>query len=548
MELAATDRPWRRRGAVRYAVDRVRRAVAPPVRVVPVGPEVRKQADVEIAVRDGTILRANVYRPASGETVPALLCAHPYGKDNLPVPRRRGGYRLNLQYRALRQPAPVRISAETGWEAPDPGWWVPQGFAVVNLDVRGAGRSDGVGSLLSAQEADDIHDVVEWVAAQPWCDGSVAMIGVSYLAISQYRTATTAPPHLRAIVPWEGFTDAYHDLFYPGGVPEIGFSRVWTTMVRRTMRLATDMGEQARRRREFDTWWRDLTPDLGKIEVPMLVCGSFSDNNLHSRGSFRAFAEVASPDRHLYTHRGGKWAMFYSEPAKRAQLAFLQAHLMGSRHGLPRVRVEVRDRGDHVHEVRDEAQWPPAGTVRRTLWLAPAGRLQADRPRVATALAFDPRRRAATFAWTFPEDTEVSGDLTLRLWLRADRPTDAHVFAGVSKWSSGRFVPFEGSYGFGRDLVTTGWRRVRLGTEAAEVTVALGPSATWFRAGEALRLHVAGRQLSPRNPLFGAAPALYRSTPRARWTLDVGRDAPALLEVPVVSRPAAGPDGSAGSR
>lgn len=534
MDAAPTDRPWRRDGGLQYAIDRVRRALWPPVRVVAVGPDVCKQADVEIAVRDGTLLRANVYRPVSGQVVPALLCAHPYGKDALPAPRRRGGYRLNAQYRALRQPAPVRISPETGWEAPDPGWWVPHGFAVVNLDVRGAGRSDGTGSLLSQQEADDIHDVVEWIAAQPWCDGKVAMLGVSYLAISQYRTAATAPPHLRAIVPWEGFTDAYHDLFYPGGVREVGFSRVWTTMVRRTMRLATDMGEQTRRRHDYDTWWRSLTPDLARIEVPMLVCGSFSDNNLHSRGSFRAFAGVASRDRHLYTHRGGKWATFYSEPAKRVQLAFLENHLKGAGNELPRVRLEVRDRRDHVHAVRDEQDWPPARVARQTLWLAPGGQLAPHEPRVATSLTFDPRRRAATFGWTFTEDTEITGDMVLLLRLRADRGTDAHVFAGVSKWSAGRFVPFEGSYGFGRDLVTTGWRRVMLGTEAVETTVDLGPSATLFRAGEQLRLHVAGRQLSPRNPLSGAAPALYRSTRRARWTLELGPAVRAGLEIPVV--------------
>lgn len=533
MGTGTTDRPWRRNGVVRYAVDRVRRAASPPVRVVPVGPDVRKHADVEVAVRDGTILRANVYRPASGEVVPALLCAHPYGKDTLPARRRRGGYRINPQYRALRQPAAVRISAETGWEAPDPGWWVPHGFAVVNLDVRGAGRSDGTASLLSQQEADDIHDVVEWIAAQPWCDGNVAMIGVSYLAISQYRAATTAPPHLRAIVPWEGFTDAYHDLFYPGGVPEVGFSRLWTTMVKRNVRLAGDLGKQARRRRDFDAWWQALAPDLARIEVPMLVCGSFSDNNLHSRGSFRAFAAARSRDPHLYTHRGGKWATFYSEPAKQVQLAFLENHLKGADHELPRVRLEVRDRGDHVHAVRDEQQWPPEGTRQQMLWLAPGGHLQSHPPAIASAVTFDPRRRAASFGWTFAEDTELVGPMRLLLRLRADRPAEAHVFAGVSKWSAGRFVPFEGSYGFGRDLVTTGWRRAEVGPDVVETTVDLGPSATLFRAGETLRLHVAGRQLSPRNPLFGAAPALYRGTPRARWTLDLGPDWSAGLEVPV---------------
>lgn len=535
MAEAGTDRPWRRTGAARYSIDRVRRVVSPPVTVTPAGSHVRKTTDVEFTVRDGTVLRANVYRPLGDDPVPALLSAHPYGKDALPRPRRRGGYRFSPQYRVLRQPSAVAFSDETGWEAPDPAWWTAQGYAVVNLDVRGAGHSDGVGSLLSEQEALDIHDVIESIAARPWCDGNVGMIGVSYLAISQYRAAATRPEHLRAIVPWEGFTNAYEDLFYPGGVRELGFSRIWTTMTRRTTRMTPDVGVEARRRPVDDDWWRSLVPDLGRIEVSMLVCASFSDNNLHSRGSFRAFLESGSAIKHAYTHRGGKWATFYGEDAKRTQLAFLDTHLKGPRtDSLPPVRLEVRERGDLVHEVRDEDEWPPARATERMLHLGADGQLTADAAGRAGWVHFAARHSAATFTWTFDADTEVTGVISARLRLRADRSTDANVFVGVSKWSGGRFVPFEGSYGFGRDLVTTGWQRVRLGRETAEVDVELGPSATFFRAGDELRLHVSGRQLSPRNPLFGAAPGIYQTSPRARWTLEWGPDRPAGVVLPVI--------------
>ena len=534
MPQPATDRPWRRTGAARYAIERVRLAVAPPVTVTPAGAGVRKTTDVEFTVRDGTILRANVYRPAGDGPHPALLSAHPYGKDALPRPRRRGGYRFSPQFRVLRQPSAVAFSDETGWEAPDPAWWAAQGYAVVNLDVRGAGRSDGVGSLLSDQEARDIHDVIESIATLPWCDGNVGMIGVSYLAISQYRAAATRPAHLRAIVPWEGFTNAYRDLFYPGGVRELGFSRIWTTLTRRTTRMIPDLGVEARRRPVEDDWWRSLVPDLGRIEVPMLVCTSFSDNNLHSRGSFRAFLESGSAIRHAYTHRAGKWAAFYSDEAKRAQLAFLDTHLKGRAASLPPVRLEVRERRDLVHEVRDEHEWPPARAIERMLWLGAGGRLETAAPRRAQWVHFPARRRAATFSWTFDEDTEITGVISARLRLRADRRTDANVFVGVSKWSDGRFVPFEGSYGFGRDLVTTGWRHLRLDGEPASFDVDLGPSATFFRAGQELRLHVSGRQLSPRNPLFGAAPGIYLTSPRARWTLEWGPDHPGGLVLPII--------------
>jgi putative CocE/NonD family hydrolase len=180
--------------------------------------EIVTDRDAEIVTRDGTILRANVFRPPGNGAYPVVLYAHPYGKDNL---KRRRGRRstYSVQYHVLRQPDPVTFSALTGWEAPDPAWWVAEGFAVVNADLRGCGRSDGVGRLLSLQEGEDVHDVVQWAAAQPWSDGRVVMLGVSYLAIVQYGTASLRPPALRAICPWEGFTDAYRDFAFPGGSP-----------------------------------------------------------------------------------------------------------------------------------------------------------------------------------------------------------------------------------------------------------------------------------------------------------------------------------------
>lgn len=535
MPAAAIDRPWHRGGTVAYALARLRRAIRPPVTVTSLGLDVRKLRDVEVPMRDGTILRANVYLPRdSGPAIPALLCAHPYGKDALPR-RTRRGYRINPQFRILRQTGPVRISDETSWEAPDPAWWVPHGYAVVNLDVRGAGRSDGVGSLLSDAEAQDVYDAIEWIAEQPWCDGGVGMLGVSYLAISQYKAAALNPPHLRAIVPWEGFTDAYRDFFYPGGVREIGFSRLWTTVMRRSTRMSPDLGREAAARPDDDTWWRSLAPDLASIQAPMLVCGSFSDANLHTRGSFRAFAESGSSERHLYTHRTGKWEAFYSDEGKAVQRAFLDAQLKGIPAALPRIRLEVRDRGDHVHDARDEEQWPPPARPLR-LHLHADGRMTPAPAPAAASLSFPSLRRAARYSWTFDEDSEVTGDAGVQLWVSAASEGPVSLFAGLSKWTDGRIVPFEGSYGFGRDLVTTGFRRVVVGPEPRAVDVTFAPSATYFRAGDELRLHISGRQLSPRNPVWGAFPALYRSSRRVLCRLHSGPDHPQLLELPIVRR------------
>jgi len=222
-----------------------------------------------VVVRDGTTLRVNVVVPAGAGPFPALLSAHPYGKDNLPQ-RRGRGYRVSPQYRVLRQTGPVRISSLTGWEAPDPAWWAAHGYAVVNADLRGAGTSEGAASLLSDQEGEDVYDLIEWAAAQPWSSGTVGMLGVSYLAIAQWKAAALRPPSLKAICPWEGFTDAYRDLLRPGGIREDGFARLWSRGLRR-VRQRDSLIEQQHHHPLRDAWWRGLVPALGNITVPALT-------------------------------------------------------------------------------------------------------------------------------------------------------------------------------------------------------------------------------------------------------------------------------------
>ncbi|WP_189829340.1 CocE/NonD family hydrolase, partial [Streptomyces subrutilus] len=218
---AGHDKPWSRPGRGRYALGRLSGMLRPDISVYRPEPgRVRVENDCPVVTRDGTVLRVNVYRPPDDTPVPVILFAHPYGKDDLPEFTASGRPKLSFRYRAMRQTGPLVFSSLTTWEGPDPVWWVGRGYAVVNCDVRGAGTSDGVGSLLSAQEGEDVHDLIEWAGAQPWSSGAVGMLGVSYLALTQWRAASTRPPSLRAIAPWEGFTDAYRGLLRPGGVEE----------------------------------------------------------------------------------------------------------------------------------------------------------------------------------------------------------------------------------------------------------------------------------------------------------------------------------------
>ena len=557
MGMPSLDRPWRRPGAVRYALRRIPGLLRPPVSVYEPGADsVSVLRDLPVVVRDGTTLRVNVVLPAGGGRFPVLMSAHPYGKDDLP--KRRGfGYRVSIQYRMLRQTAVVRFSALTGWEAPDPAWWTAQGYAVATCDLRGAGTSEGSARLLSDSEGEDVYDLIQWAATQPWSTGAVGMIGVSYLAISQWKAAALRPPGLRAICPWEGFTDAYRDLFRPGGIRETGFTRMWNVSLR-GVRQRYRLREQARTRPLRDEWWQSLAPSLEHIEVPALICGSFSDNNLHSRGSFRAFEQIRSADKFLYTHRGGKWATFYDAGPRAAQLRFFDRYLRGAdADPLPRVRLEVRESQDVVASVRDEDSWPLGRTQWTELYLTGVGLATAP-PAAGGQISFDVRSRGACWEWTVPADTELTGPMALRLWVEAHGAGDVDLFAGVEKWRGQTYVPFEGSYGFGRDRITTGWLKASLRAlddgacrpfdpvpactrqqplapgQVVQADVALGPSATLFRAGETLRLVIAGRWLWPVNPLTGQFPAAYQRGPNGRCTLHWGPDRRARLLIPVI--------------
>ncbi|MFG2435799.1 CocE/NonD family hydrolase [Streptomyces sp. NPDC048508] len=567
MDKRILDQPWHRPGAAAYARRRIAAALHPPVTVYPMPSDVQKEEDVAVRMRDGVTLRLNLFRPAGDGPFPVLLSAHPYGKDSVPK-RKRGRWSLNPQFRIMNQPAPLRISDQTSWEAPDPVYWARHGYAVINVDTRGGGRSEGRGDLLSDQEADDISQVIAWASEQPWSTGRVGMLGVSYLALSQYKVAALNPPALKAICPWEGFTDAYRDFFTPGGVAENGFARVWLFLTGRAARLKTDMAAERRKHPLRDAWWESLTPCLSKITVPILVCTSFSDNNLHSAGSMRAFQHVGSPDRHAYAHRGPKWASFYGEEALRTQLAFFDRYLSEQDvPSLPRMRLEIRDRLDHIVEVRNEQEWPLARTDWRHLHLAERGSLAEDAGS-AGSVTFDLRRNAAVFDYRFEEDTELSGPMTLRLQVATTGARDPRLFVGIEKRSRNAPVPFAGSYGYGRDMVAQGRLRLALreldpglstphqpehtfrtlqpvqDNEEVEVLIPLTSSATLFHAGDHLRLMVAGRYPQPRNPFFGHFPTHYQPSTSGTATITWAPDRASTLEIPVIptrgtqSRPA----------
>jgi uncharacterized protein len=551
-----------------YTVERLFRTAFPKLTVTDPPPGIRVERDVAVRMCDGVELRVNVFRPDREGRFPVIMSAHPYGKDAFPR-RVPFGYLAPARYRFIRQPDGISFSAYTSWEAPDPGYWVPRGYVVVNVDLRGFGTSDGVATLLSDQEATDYAEVIEWAAAQPWSTGRVGLNGVSYLAISQWKVAALRPRSLAAICPWEGWTDFYRDVAYPGGVREDGFVPFWAGMTERDGRTSESLRQQQLAHTDWDDFWASRAPQLERIVVPALICGSFSDQGLHTRGSFEGYRRIGSMNRYLYTHRAGKWSTYYSTDALALQTKFFDCFLKGDDNGMRSyapVRVEIRTTGTEIFAVREEPGWPPPGVRWTKLALAP-GELRLDSPSVRATARFDAPGGGVSFEIRVPMDTEIVGPMKLRVFLELVGADDAHLFAAIVKATgpapahaaaNARCpVPFEGPFGFGRDVVAKGWQRVahRRVDEArsephrpfhsceraeplapgaiAPVDIEILPSATHWSRGDTMRLELRGRWFWRRSMLFGMFPGDYKPSPRCTVIVHLG-DHDSHLLVPMM--------------
>src|SRR3954452_5327000 len=149
--------------------------------------------DVVIQTRDGTRLLADVYRPQTEGTFPVLVSASCYPRQ--------------IQ----------DLGAPMGFiEAGASDFWVPRGYVHVIANLRGTGGAEGTCSTADEQERQDMYDLVEWSAAQPWSDGNVGMIGISYFATTQVEAAVEHAPHLKAIFPLALSPDLYEAVHHHG--------------------------------------------------------------------------------------------------------------------------------------------------------------------------------------------------------------------------------------------------------------------------------------------------------------------------------------------
>ncbi|MEL7445104.1 MAG: CocE/NonD family hydrolase [Pseudomonadota bacterium] len=540
-----------------------------PVRIASIGDledDVIVERDVWVTLRDGTRVSANVFRPDEPGHYPVVMAFTAYDKN-------KGPDQYPKLLRNALQPdfnlGTFTVSPWTSWEGPDPAFWVPNGYAVIYVDSRGFASSEGKPSTLSQQDRDDFYDAIQWAGTRDWSNGNVGLTGVSYLAISQWVAASGNPPHLKAVIPWEGQSDSYREVLYHGGIPETAFTDFWLRKMRSgangsplpppaIFRFAHKRPGLMRQVQQRPSTASGI--DLSEIQVPALIAATWSDQGLHTRGSFEGYKQISSSQKWLFTHGRSKWDVYYSQEGLAFQKTFFDRFLKGIDNGFdsrPSVRIEVRESLTN-YDVRYEDSWPLAGTDYRKLYLhAGTKSLTPQQADAAGAERYDCRTGQAVFSHTFSEDTELTGNMKLKLWVSITQGADMDLFVGVDKLDrDGEIVHFFAKTGYTKGPVAMGWLRASQRALDAEksrpwqpvllhedpqplspgeivpVEIEILPSSTLFRAGETLRLTLQGRDLFDH-------PALAHdyAVNRGEHLIHTGAEYDSHLLVPVIPEP-----------
>jgi predicted acyl esterase len=422
--------------------------------------------DIPVPMRDGVHLMANIYLPDRAGRYPVILCMTPYGKDEQPE-------RYSIFKAFGIDVGRIQTSDYTVFEGPDPVFWVERGYIVVHANARGMWNSAGKAHVFDKQNGLDFYDLIEWAAGQPWSTGKIGLNGVSYLAWSQWMAASLQPPHLSAICPWEGFTDMYRDVAYHGGIREIGLIGELTrhrfnAHYNHKYGLNENLLKNAAQHPLDDGYWQNKLPDLSKITVPALICASWSDQGLHTRGSLEGYKRIRSDCKWLYTHGRKKWETYYSKEALDLQAKFFAFFLKGEQNDmmeLPPVRLEIRT-SYYASKVRFADQWPLRSVNHEKLYLhASTGELWEMPPGAESFIRYEACSKRsinkAVFNYKIEEETELTGGMKLRLWVSSEQAEDMDLYVVIKKFDpEGNEIYFSGYNGNPCDVVAKGWLRV----------------------------------------------------------------------------------------
>ena len=546
--------------------------------------------DQPVPMRDGIVLRANVYRPAGEDRYPVLLTRLPYGKD-LPL----------------------------GVQVLDPVQATRRGYAVVVQDTRGRFQSQGEFEPFRSEDVDG-YDTVEWAAAQPWSDGKVGMYGASYFGQTQWAAAKLRPPGLKAMAPYLTWSEPLDGTFGRGGALEFGTSASWTLQMALNVVMRRHAGDREVMTRavraivdDYDrlaagTYWElplhDFAPLLrnqapnglnlnlaslsdpalaehlrvrhDQVEVPSLNAGGWYD--IFLQGTIDNFNAMRSRGIHAklligpWSHSTGINPVGELNFGFGSQLAFIDLRmdfqnlqlrwfdhwLKGIDSGMlaePPVKIFVMGR----NQWRDEQEFPLARAVPEDIFLREDGRL--DRtgptgderpdqfdydpanpvPTVGGATLLTPEFRSGphdqrrieerpdVLVYTggeFGRDVEVTGPIKVTLWACSTATSTDFVARLCDVHPDGRSIN-----------LTDGILRVQVEPgEPAEHVIDLWATSNLFRAGHRLRLQVTSSSF-PRwdRNLNTGQPAGAGSEPKpARQTILHDRAHPSRVTIPVV--------------
>jgi predicted acyl esterase len=412
--------------------------------------------DVPVAMDDGLVLRADVFRPQAEARYPVILSYGPYAKGLA----FQDGYPSAWQRMITEHPDVAYGSSNVhqSWEVVDPEKWVPEGYVCVRVDSRGAGRSAGHIDHFSPRETADFYDCIEWAGVQSWSNGKVGLSGISYYGINQWHVASLQPPHLAAMVIWEGAADWYRDMTHHGGIlctfwanwydmqvktVQYGLgergprSRATGKLVcgdetlsdRELQRNRCDFGDEILSHPLDDDYHKARSPQWDKVTAPFLSAANWGGQGLHPRGNFEGFVRAASKEKWLEVHGIEHWTHFYTDYGRKLQLRFFNQFLKGEGDwkSQPQVQLQVRHVDRFVE--RHESEWPLARTQWTRLYLHKDFQLKSGSdPDSSSAVRFAALGEGVTFlSEPLGRETEITGPLAARLTI-SSTTSDADLF------------------------------------------------------------------------------------------------------------------------
>lgn len=539
------------------------------------------EQDKAVSMRDGIKIYTDIYRPKTESKVPAILAWSPYGKGGADNASQNydmmGPMRMGIPYENL--------SGYEKFEGPNPADWCERGYAIVDPDARGCMNSEGDLYFWGPQEALDIYDTLSWIQEQSWCDGSVVMMGNSWLAISQINFAARyRHPALKAIAPWEGLTDPYkHSVCRGGRKAPPGFGDVIVAGFAGRAE-AENPFLTIDKRPLYDDYWESKAINVANIDVPMYLTASYS-SGIHSAGSFINFATQGKAKKWVRVHASQEWHDLYRLEANDDLQKFFDCYTKGIDNGwesTPSLRLSLLGFRDSpaktIHERPEPAEksFPLSRTKVQKFYLdAQDMSMSTEQPSSTKSVSFESHHFTdkVSFALKFSKYTELSGWPWLRVFMHCDTAKDMDVVVQIRKISAtGQRLEYSNYYApvppsklpstnVSKYLGPSGILRAshRASLEAkqssddypeythrttqtieagkvVELEIPIWPIGMVFEQGEGIHLDIAGHDLAyPELVGFGPEPTEPVDSNEGKFFVHTGGDHGSFLMLPFIT-------------